>query len=116
VILLILSLIVDIVRILDLTKINNRQIIVIWFIFEFIMFPIIIHRMIGGIQRTIVINDIESSKLKRHPYEYHLMLACIIDVFLNCDRGIALCEEPSPERFEILKRRLAFLKHFRLGP
>jgi hypothetical protein len=54
--------------------------------------------------------------LKRHPYEYHLMLACIIDVFLNCDRGIALCEEPSPERFEILKRRLAFLKHFRLGP
>lgn len=55
---LILSLILDIVRILDLTKINNRQIIVIWFIFEFIMFPIIIHRMIGGIQRTIVINEI----------------------------------------------------------
>ena len=54
---LFLSLILDIVRILDLTKINNRQIVVIWFIFEFIMFPIIIHRMIGGIQRTIVIND-----------------------------------------------------------
>gem|GEM_PF-5156333 len=60
----------DIVRMLDLTKTNKRQIIVIWFIFEFIMFPIIIiiHRMIGGIQRTIVINDIQSSKLKRHPY------------------------------------------------
>lgn len=66
-ILLILSLIVDIVRILDLTKINNRQIIVIWFIFEFSMFPIIIHRMIGGIQRTIVINDIESSKIEASP-------------------------------------------------
>ena len=55
---LFLSLILDIVRILDLTKINNRQIVVIWFIFEFIMFLIIIHRMIGGIQRTIVINEI----------------------------------------------------------
>lgn len=43
------------------------------------------------------------------------MLACIIDVFRNCERGNTLCVEPSPELFEILKRGFTFFGTLEAG-